>query len=131
MTENQRLKEVRKALGLNQRNFSDTLGMKQGSYSDVERGKTGISAVIIKSLITKFRVDPLWLCEGRGSMFIGDIDPKKRTHYSYDLDESFPIDEDDENSPSKLQIDSLTAHLEKQRQYLESMKSMLDLINDN
>ncbi len=73
MSENERLKEIRKSLDLTQREFSDALDIKQGSYSDVERGKAGISAVLLKNLIRRFRINPLWLCEGEGDMFIDSI----------------------------------------------------------
>jgi transcriptional regulator with XRE-family HTH domain len=70
MTENDRLKEIRKKLKLTQLEFSQALEIKQGSYSDVERGKAGISALLLKNLIRKYKINPLWLCEGVGEMFM-------------------------------------------------------------
>ena len=70
MTENQRLREFRKKLGYAQKDFSLKLGLKQGSYSDVERGKVGISGILLKNLIKRFRINPMWLYEGLGDMLI-------------------------------------------------------------
>ncbi len=70
MKEHERLKLVRKTLNQTQLEFSEALEIKQGSYSDVERGKAGISSALIKHLIRKFNVNPIWLIEGDGNMFI-------------------------------------------------------------
>jgi len=70
MAENERLKEIRIKLGLTQRMFSESLEIKQGSYSNVVRGKAGVSALLLKNLVRKYRVNPLWLCVGEGGMFI-------------------------------------------------------------
>ncbi|MFP4060072.1 MAG: helix-turn-helix domain-containing protein [bacterium] len=72
MTENQRLREFRKKLGYTQKDFSIKLGLKQGSYSDVERGKVGVSGVLLKNLIKKFRINPIWLYEGLGDMLVNE-----------------------------------------------------------
>ncbi len=129
MTENERLKSIRNQLGLTQRVFSESLDIKQGSYSDVERGKAGVSAVLLKNLIRKYRVNPLWLCEGEGSMFI-----------EYELEGLANIDyktiaesaKDDSNFPSKHDNseDSLISQLERQQQYLDNVKGMLDFLNE-
>jgi transcriptional regulator with XRE-family HTH domain len=130
MNENQRLKEVRKTLNLSQRTFSEILGIKQGSYSDIERGKTGISAVMIKGLITKFRVDPLWLCEGKGDMFINKNGvPQRYTDDNLSGDISLPATEDEDESKN-VSSESLTSHLDRQKHYIESIKGMLEFLKE-
>lgn len=63
----ERLKEVRLLLGYgnNQKEFAEKLDMKQGSYSDVERGKTkSISKKMIRNLYVKFGVNQDYLLNG-------------------------------------------------------------------
>lgn len=65
--ENQRLKEFRISKQINQGKFSKSLGLKQGSYSDIERGRNSLSYPIIKKLIEVYNINPNWLFLGIGS----------------------------------------------------------------
>ena len=128
MSENERLKEIRKLLEFTQREFSDALDIKQGSYSDVERGKAGISAVLLKNLIRRFRINPLWLCEGEGEMFIDKFDgqtagsqtinPIQRTNQIYKTTGN-------ESSSEFLEQVKL---LEQHQDNLENLKSIIDFL---
>ena len=128
MSENERLKEIRKLLDFTQREFSDALDIKQGSYSDVERGKAGISAVLLKNLIRRFRVNPLWLCEGEGEMFIDSsngtyagvstVAPINRGRNTY---------KEAEKEPTIQQLEQIK-HLEQQQENLENLKSIIDFL---
>jgi transcriptional regulator with XRE-family HTH domain len=129
MSENERLKEIRKALELTQREFSETLDIKQGSYSDVERGKAGISAILLKNLIRRFRVNPLWLCEGEGDMFIENVDNKTGSFKNQDITVKQKIARsfiDKEQSVDSLEQ---TRNLELQHDNLENLKSIIDFLN--
>jgi len=70
MSENQRVKELRKLLKLNQEEFANSIGIQQGSLSDLERGKIGISSEVLKSLIRVYRINPIWLYDGEGEMIL-------------------------------------------------------------
>ncbi|MCD8030866.1 MAG: helix-turn-helix transcriptional regulator [Bacteroides sp.] len=62
-----RLKEIRKDLNLSQEEFSERLGLKQGSYSDIERGKTkNISGTILRLIENLYGVNPDWIISGEG-----------------------------------------------------------------
>lgn len=128
MSENERLKEIRKSLDLTQREFSDALDIKQGSYSDVERGKAGISAVLLKNLIRRFRINPLWLCEGEGEMFIDNqegasVNTTKSTTFQR-VKHSY---KEAEKEPS-LELLEQVKHLELQQENLENLKSIIDFL---
>ncbi|MHC1703500.1 MAG: helix-turn-helix domain-containing protein [Tenuifilaceae bacterium] len=128
MSENERLKEIRKTLELTQREFSEALDIKQGSYSDVERGKAGISAILLKNLIRRFRVNPLWLCEGEGGMFIENSEIKSTSqkdqviNYKQKLEKSFI---EKENS---VDFQDQIKHLELQQDNLDNLKSIIDFL---
>lgn len=66
---NGRLKIIRLNLGLNQSEFADKLGMQQGSYSMIEKGKNGISSQLLKKLTIDLNVNANWLMTGKGEMF--------------------------------------------------------------
>lgn len=73
--ENKRLKILRQKLKMAQGDFAQRLNMKQGSYSDIERGRVDMSAHVIKKLIMTFNVNPIWLLTGKGDMFLQSTDP--------------------------------------------------------
>lgn len=129
MSENERLKEIRKLLDFTQREFSEALDIKQGSYSDVERGKAGISAVLLKNLIRRFRINPLWLCEGEGEMFIdtsqSGIVSNTNNPIQSNRIKTGKMEMDHENSIQQQEINKL---LEQQQDYLENLNSIVDFL---
>ena len=80
----ERLKEVRLLLGYGnkQKEFAEKLDMKQGSYSDVERGKTkSISKKMIRNLYSKFGVNEDFLLNGSLPILVNE---KKENSFSFD-----------------------------------------------
>lgn len=67
---NERLKEVRKALNLNQEDFGDRLGVTKAAISRLESGINNITEQMIKSICNEFDVDYRWLTTGEGDMFV-------------------------------------------------------------
>ncbi|MDX3917014.1 MAG: helix-turn-helix transcriptional regulator [Pseudosphingobacterium sp.] len=70
MTDSQILKNIRKALRLHQDELANALGMKQGSISDIERGKNGLSRSLKKSLSDKFYIAKLYFEGEEVQMFM-------------------------------------------------------------
>lgn len=67
---NERIKELRKALGLNQTEFGEKIGIKQGSVAGYESGvRTPLDSVIL-SMCREFNVSEKWLRTGEGEMFL-------------------------------------------------------------
>jgi transcriptional regulator with XRE-family HTH domain len=69
MTLAQRIKNLRKELGLNQTEFAQRVGITQTSLSQIEGEKNGISYDVYKAIVNEFGVDPTWLMDGIGNMF--------------------------------------------------------------
>jgi transcriptional regulator with XRE-family HTH domain len=67
---NRRLRDIRKALGLNQSEFAAKLGMKQGGYSQVETGENALTEQNIRLVCLTFGVNESWFRTGAGDMFI-------------------------------------------------------------
>lgn len=69
MTLAQRIKNLRKELGLNQTEFASRIGITQTSLSQLEGEKNGISYDVFKAIISEFNVNPVWLMDGIGTMY--------------------------------------------------------------
>lgn len=67
---NERIKQVRKSLGITQQAFAERIGMKQNSIALVESGKRNISGQALLSICREFQVNELWLRTGEGEMFM-------------------------------------------------------------
>ena len=67
---NERIKKLRRELGLTQQEFCTRIGLKRNSISLVESGKRNISDQAILSICREFNVNETWLRTGEGDMFI-------------------------------------------------------------
>ncbi|MCL1884954.1 MAG: helix-turn-helix domain-containing protein [Defluviitaleaceae bacterium] len=67
---NERLKEVRKYLGLTQRELCSRVGLAQGNYANMETGTRNIRDANVKLICATFQVNEDWLRTGIGEMFI-------------------------------------------------------------
>jgi len=66
---NQRIKELRRKLGLNQRDFSTLLSLSGGYISGIEVNLRKVNDRIIKLIISEFGVNEDWLRLGNGDIF--------------------------------------------------------------
>lgn len=68
---NERLKELREALGLSQDEFGKRIGSARNTIANYELGRRTPSNTIIKAICKEFRVNYYWLVNGDGDMLIG------------------------------------------------------------
>ena len=66
----ERIKQVRKATGLNQVDFGSRIGITGGSVSLLESGKNSPSEQTIKLICREFSVSYVWLKTGEGPMMV-------------------------------------------------------------
>ena len=66
---NNRLKEARKTLGINQVDFAAKIGIAQSGYSHIETGENALTEQNIKLICLIFDVNETWLRSGEGEMF--------------------------------------------------------------
>tara|TARA_R110002124_G_scaffold121667_4_gene280015 strand:- start:1619 stop:2032 length:414 start_codon:yes stop_codon:yes gene_type:complete len=119
-SENQRLKLIRKFLKLKQEDFGATLGLTQGGYSDIERGKNNVSGKIKIFLKNQHNINIHWLETGLGEMFATSIEED-----DFDMDDF--SEENDLNEKLKIEIEKLKndiSRLEAENKlYAELVKS--------
>lgn len=65
----ERVKELRKALGLSGEKFGEKIGVTRSAISDIERGRNGLSDSNILAICREFNVNEEWLRTGMGEMF--------------------------------------------------------------
>lgn len=66
---NERIRELRKVLSLNQTEFGDRIGVKQTTIAGYERGARVPLDSVILSICREFNVNEEWLRTGVGKMF--------------------------------------------------------------
>lgn len=67
-TLNERIREVRKYLGLSQKDFAEKVGISQRSVSWGEQPGNNVPDSTVKSLCIVFRINEAWLRTGEGEM---------------------------------------------------------------
>ena len=73
-----RIKSVREALNLSQREFGEKLGVSRDVISNIEYGRVQPKQLFLQHLCQTYKVNEHWLSTGEGEMFVegpreGDI----------------------------------------------------------
>lgn len=66
----ERIKELRKALGLTQQKFADRVGISRGNVATYETRDGSPGSSVITLICKTFNVSETWLRTGKGEMFI-------------------------------------------------------------
>ncbi|GHV25851.1 hypothetical protein AGMMS4952_04660 [Spirochaetia bacterium] len=70
---NERIKEIRQALKINQRDFAKGIYISQSLYAAIELNERRVNARHIALIVNKYRANKEWLETGKGKMFIEPI----------------------------------------------------------
>lgn len=70
-----RIKDIRKTLGMTQTEFAQRIGIKQNSLANIEIGRRNASNQVVTSICREFGVNLDYLLHGTGPMFA----PKETT----------------------------------------------------
>ena len=81
----ERLKQLRKTLGITQQEFADKIGIKRNSYANYETGRNTPIDAIILSICREFDVNEVWLRNGEGEMFKERSPSEEVGYYVEDL----------------------------------------------
>lgn len=71
-SENERVQEVRKRLGMTLEKFGQRLGVTKVAISNIEKGHRNVTEQMRKSICREYNVNELWLMSGQGEMFVAD-----------------------------------------------------------
>lgn len=66
----ERVRELRKTLGLSGERFGEKIGLKKVAVSQIETGRNGLSEQNILAICREFNVNEEWLRYGTGNMFL-------------------------------------------------------------
>lgn len=66
---NERIRELRKTLGLTLEKFGEPIGVKKSTLSSMENGVSGVTTQMVKSICREYNVNEEWLVNGTGEMF--------------------------------------------------------------
>ena len=66
---NERIKELRKSLGLTGADFGNRIGITKSSVSTIESGRSNPSEQTIRSICREYGVNEVWLRTGEGDPF--------------------------------------------------------------
>lgn len=88
MTEGERIKQVRKSLGLSLEEFSKPLGVHKSAVSRAETGVNSVSGQLRASICKEYRVNEEWLRNGTGDMRTLDLAEEiEKVVVKYNLDD--------------------------------------------
>ena len=74
MTQGERVKEIRKALGLTLEKFGEKVGVTKQTVSRIENGVNNLTEQMTKAICREFGVDYIFLTTGDGEMFVDSDD---------------------------------------------------------
>lgn len=86
---NKRIREIRKLLGLSQKEFASKIGLKQNAISYMEKEGSAITEQSIKTICIQFSVHEEWLRNGEGKPFYEN--EKRQKEFLEIFDELTPI----------------------------------------
>lgn len=67
---NERIKELRKSLGLTLEKFGSNLGVGKTAISKIEKGENNVTDQMFLAICREYNVNPTWLETGTGPMFL-------------------------------------------------------------
>lgn len=67
---NERIKQLRKELGLTLEKFGERIGLRKSSLSQIENGVNGVTEQLIKSICREFNVREEWLRTGEEPKYV-------------------------------------------------------------
>lgn len=74
---NSRIRELRKELGLTQKEFAEQIGLRQNAISYMEKNGSTVTKQNVMAICSRFNVNEAWLRTGIGKMFLEEEKKQK------------------------------------------------------
>ena len=115
MTQGERVREIRKELGLTLEKFGEVIGLKKNSVSQIENDKNGLTDSTAKAICREFHVNYYWLTEEKGDKFTAT--PESVVN---EIAEEYNLDEMDKKIIEKY-LELSDEHRKVIKEYLQSI----------
>lgn len=125
MNNGERVRELRKSLGLTLEKFGKPLGVGKTAISNIENGKRNITDQMVKSICREYNVNEEWLINGSGDMFT------KMDREDQLMQWAASVLKDDSSSFRKRFVSMLLALPEDEWKFLEEKARMLLDLRDH
>ena len=73
----QRVGKIRERFSLSQTEMAELVGLSLRAYQNYERGEREVPVALVHALYAEFRVNPVWLLTGSGSMIMSEEQPTR------------------------------------------------------
>ena len=127
----ERIKQLRKALGLNQGEFAKSLNVAQSTITAYETGNRQITDRTISDICTKYNVSEKWLRTGEGEMFRSLSRDKEIAAFFGSVLAASDTDNDRENELKKRILQLLARMTPKQWEALAGIAESWAELNKN
>lgn len=121
MTNGERVKTVRKSLGLTLEKFGEKLGVQKNAISAIENGRNSLTDQMLKSICREYGVREEWLRSGEGDPFGAQTKNQRILAFANQV-----MADEDESFRKRL-VDALSRLDESEWEVLE--KIALDVMN--
>lgn len=128
MTQGERVRALRKELGLTMEQFGEKIGVTKSTISNIENGNRSATEHMTKSICREFGADYIWLTTGEGEMFAeSDLD-------FYEKIDRIMVGEDESRKNifkfmlelSDDEIDALDSMMKKAIQFSKDLKKEIN-----
>lgn len=121
MTQGERVREVRKNLGLTLDKFGEHIGIKKSALSSIENNKSNLTDANIKAICREFNVDYIWLTTEQGKMFVeNDNEFRKK------IDRIMTSEDDTRKILFKSLVDASDNDIAAIKQFIKNTASLFD-----
>ena len=121
MTQGERIKEIRKTLGLTLEKFGEKLGVTKTAISRIEKGERGLTEQMTKSICREFNVDYIWLTTEQGKMFVeNDNEFRKK------IDRIMTSEDDTRKILFKSLVDASDNDIAAIKQFIKNTAALFD-----
>jgi len=130
----ERLEQIREALSISGKDFSEQIGIPYRSYMNYKNGRTP-PVELLGKVVELFKVNAQWMMTGKGEMFVKQADSTQTVEETEELSEDilddlpeFDEDSADESLPDLAKERNKESPEEIQ---MRMMKHLLDLSEEN